>query len=60
MIGVGAPTSYAGQDIELKIKGTSTSNAPITCEMKNVSQCVTLNAEEVIMRLALSMNIPSK
>jgi hypothetical protein len=60
MIGVGSPNSYAGQDMELKIKGAAKLDDPMACEMKNAVHCTTLNVEEVMTRLAPSLNIASK
>lgn len=51
MVGVGSPTSFAGETLTLTVRGVNDPAAPLVCRAKQADACATLNVAEVKARV---------
>lgn len=60
MIGIGTPTDYSGQNLEIKIKGINNPDSPISCEAKVASLCMIVSVDKIMSTLSAALNISAK
>jgi hypothetical protein len=57
-IGLGQSKNYAGEDIDIVVRGKNENTPPSECLSKNANACFTLNADEVMSRIAPLLTFP--